>query len=485
MKTEIKILNNFINGKWVKSTSKNVEQIPNPATGDIIGTVPLSTREEFDEAAKAASKAFESWRKTPSPNRARMLFKYHALVQENREQLANILCMETGKVMADCLGSVQRGLEIIEVACAAPSLLMGDAQLEISTDVDGAFYRYPLGVCGGISPFNFPFMVSQWMHPIAIACGNTYVLKPSERAPIFSELMVNLLMAAGLPDGVLNIVHGANDVVNAMLEHPDIKAITFVGSSPVAEYVWKQGTSHGKRVQSLGGAKNHGIVLADCDIEKTAIGAANGAFGSQGERCMAVTVVCVVDEIADRFVDILTKEAKKFKVGDPFEKSSVIGPLIRDSHRDKVARYIQKGTEEGAKLVLDGRKDAEKMKSGYYLGPTIFDYVTEDMEIWKEEIFGPVLCVVRIKDLEEGIKIANKSRYANGACIYTSSGKAMKVFRENIDGGCIGVNVNVPAPMAIFPFAGNKYSFNGDLSTSTRDGMYFYTRKKVVTTRWF
>jgi malonate-semialdehyde dehydrogenase (acetylating)/methylmalonate-semialdehyde dehydrogenase len=481
----IKELKNFINGEWVRSKSKNVEQIPNPATGEIIGTVPLSTREEFDEAVKAASEAFKSWRKVPSPNRARIMFKYHELLQKNKEELAKILCMETGKVMVDCYGSVQRGLEIIEIVCAAPTLLMGDAQLEISTDCDGAFYRYPLGVCGGISPFNFPFMVSQWMHPFAIVCGNTYVLKPSERAPIFSELMVNLLTEAGIPKGVLNVVHGANDVVNAMLEHPDVKAVTMVGSSPVAEYVYKHGTTHGKRVQSFGGAKNHGIVLADCEIEKTAIGAANGAFGSQGERCMAVTVICVVQEIADKFVELLVREAKRFKVGDPADKTSVVGPLIRESHRNKVVEYIEKGVEEGAKLVLDGRTIIRDMKKGYYLGPTIFDNVNENMKIWQDEIFAPVLCIVRIKDLEEGIKIANKSRYANGACIYTSSGKAVKVFCENVDGGCIGVNVNVPAPMALLPFAGNKWSQNGDLSMSTIEGVQFYTRKKVVTTRWF
>lgn len=482
----IKKLKNFINGEWVSPSTKEFAEVPNPTTGKTIATVPISTRAEVGEAVKAASEAFKTWKKVPSPNRTRMIFKYHSLVEENREELAKILCTDTGKVMADCYGSVQRGLETIEVACSIPSFLMGNAQLEIATDCEGKFYRYPLGVCGGITPFNFPFCVSQWMYPFAIACGNTYVHKPSELAPMFSEFVANLLTDAGIPKGVYNIVHGAKDVVNAMIEHPEIKAMSFVGSSPVAEYVYKQGCAHGKRMQTFGGAKNHGIVLADCDLEKTAYGAANGAFGSQGERCMAVTIICVVEEIADKFIDLLCQEASRFQVGDPSDPKSVIGPVIRKSAIERIVGYIEKGVEEGAKLVLDGRTiNKDHLPGGYFIGPTIFENVNPNMKIWQDEIFGPVVGVMRIKDLEEGIKIANSSRYANGACIYTSNGKAVKVFTENIDGGCIGVNVNVPAPMSILPFSGNKWSANGDLSMSSTEGVQFFTRKKVVTQRWF
>ncbi|WP_078410470.1 CoA-acylating methylmalonate-semialdehyde dehydrogenase [Priestia abyssalis] len=483
--TAVKEIKNFINGEWVRSESSQRDQIPNPATGEIIATVPLSTKNEVTEAVKAASKAFESWSKTPVPNRARLLFKYRQLLEEHKEELAVLITKENGKTLTDARGEVQRGIEVVEVACAAPTLMMGEALPEIAAEIEGAVYRYPLGVTAGITPFNFPMMVPCWMFPVAIAYGNTFVLKPSERTPLLAERLVDLFMEAGLPKGVLNVVHGAHDVVNGILEHPDIQAVSFVGSTPVAEYVYKTGTANGKRVQALAGAKNHAIVLEDCHLEKTVHGIINAAFGSAGERCMACSVVAVVDEIADELIDRLVEEAKSLKIGDGLEEENFIGPLIRDSHRDRVARYIEKGEEENASLLVDGREPASKKENGYFLGATIFDHVKEDMSIWQDEIFGPVLSIVRIKNLDEGIQLVNKSKFANGAVIYTSNGKSVRHFRENVDAGMIGVNVNVPAPMAIFPFAGNKHSFFGDLGTNAKDGMQFYTRKKVVTTRWF
>lgn len=481
----VKEIKNFINGEWVSSTSNHFEKVPNPATGETIAEVPFSAKSDVDLAIEAAQEAFSTWRKVPVPNRARILFKYHQLLVTHAEELAKLLTIENGKTLEDARGEVQRGIEVVEVAAGSPSLMMGDALAEIATDIEGAVYRYPVGVVGGIAPFNFPMMVPLWTFPLAIACGNTFVLKPSERTPVLIEKLVDLLMQAGLPKGVLNVVHGAHDVVNRMLSHPDIKAISFVGSQPVAEYVYKTGAAHGKRVQALAGAKNHAVVLADCHLEKTIQGIIGAAFGSMGERCMACSVVAVVDDIADEVVTRLVEEAKKLKVGSGLNEENFIGPLIRETHRERVIGYIESGIKEKATLLLDGRNPACDNKNGYFLGPTIFDHVTEEMKIWQDEIFAPVLSIVRVKDLNEGIELTNRSRFANGAVIYTQSGKAAREFRERIDAGMVGVNVNVPAPMAFFPFGGSKDSFYGDLCANAHDGVQFYTRKKVVTTRWF
>lgn len=485
MTAEVKVMKNFIGDKWVEATTDTMDTIPNPATGETIAKVPISGSEDVDRAVAAAKEAFVSWSKVSVPNRTRMLFKYLQLLENNKEELAQIITEENGKAINDSRGEVQRGIEVVELATSTPSMMMGDALPEIATGIDGSIWRYPLGVVGGITPFNFPMMVPLWMYPLAIACGNTFVLKTSERTPVLAERLVDLFYESGFPKGVLNLVHGGKDVVNRMLEHPEIEAISFVGSEPVAKHVYQTGTAHGKRVQALAGAKNHAIVMPDCNLDKTVEGVIGAAFGSSGERCMACSVVAVVDEFADEFIEKLVAETKKLKVGDGLDENNFVGPLIRDSHKQRVIGYIDSGVEEGANLLVDGRDIKEDVPNGYYVGATIFDKVNTDMKIWQDEIFAPVLSIVRVKDLEEGIELTNKSKFANGAVIYTSSGKSAQRFRNAIDAGMIGVNVNVPAPMAFFAFAGNKASFFGDLGTNGKDGVQFYTRKKVVTERWF
>ncbi|MEH7456103.1 methylmalonate-semialdehyde dehydrogenase (CoA acylating) [Bacillus pseudomycoides] len=483
--TEIKRVKNHINGEWVESTGTEVEAVPNPATGKIIAYVPLSPKEDVDRAVEAAKAAYETWSKVPAPNRSRQLYKYLQLLQENKDELAKIITLENGKTLKDASGEVQRGIEAVELATSTPNLMMGQALPNIAGGIDGSIWRYPIGVVAGITPFNFPMMIPLWMFPLAIACGNTFVLKTSERTPLLAERLVELFYEAGFPKGVLNLVQGGKDVVNSILENKDIQAVSFVGSEPVARYVYETGTKYGKRVQALAGAKNHAIVMPDCNLEKTVQGVIGSAFASSGERCMACSVVAVVDEIADEFIDVLVSETRKLKVGDGFHEDNYVGPLIRESHKERVLGYINSGVADGATLLVDGRKINEEAREGYFVGATIFDDVNQDMKIWQDEIFAPVLSIVRVKDLEEGIKLTNQSKFANGAVIYTSSGKHAQTFRDNIDAGMIGVNVNVPAPMAFFAFAGNKASFYGDLGTNGKDGVQFYTRKKVVTERWF
>ncbi|MED1015579.1 CoA-acylating methylmalonate-semialdehyde dehydrogenase [Bacillus atrophaeus] len=481
--TNMKKMQNNINGEWVDSTGAEVEEVINPANGKIIAYVPLSTRADVDRAVQAAQHAYQTWSLVPVPNRSRLLYKYLQLLQEQKEQLAEIITMENGKTLKDARGEVQRGIEVVELATATPTLMMGESLPGIANGIDGSIWRYPLGVVAGITPFNFPMMVPLWMFPLAIACGNTFVLKASERTPILAEKLVELFYESGFPKGVLNLVHGAKDVVNGILENEDIKAVSFVGSEPVARHVYQTGTANGKRVQALAGAKNHAIVLADCHLEKTVQGIIGAAFGSSGERCMACSVAAVVDEIADQFMELLVSETRKLETGDGRSENHFVGPLIREAHKNRVLDYIDSGIKEGAALAVDGRDP--DIQEGYYVGATIFDHVNPDMKIWQDEIFAPVLSVVRVKDLDEGIELANKSNFANGAVIYTSSGKSVQQFRDKIDAGMIGVNVNVPAPMAYFSFAGNKASFYGDLGTNGKDGVQFYTRKKVVTERWF
>ncbi|AKL83781.1 MmsA [Bacillus atrophaeus UCMB-5137] len=481
--TNMKKMQNNINGEWVDSTGAEVEEVINPANGKIIAYVPLSTRADVDRAVQAAQHAYQTWSLVPVPNRSRLLYKYLQLLQEQKEQLAEIITMENGKTLKDARGEVQRGIEVVELATATPTLMMGESLPGIANGIDGSIWRYPLGVVAGITPFNFPMMVPLWMFPLAIACGNTFVLKASERTPILAEKLVELFYESGFPKGVLNLVHGAKGVVNGILENEDIKAVSFVGSEPVARHVYQTGTANGKRVQALAGAKNHAIVLADCHLEKTVQGIIGAAFGSSGERCMACSVAAVVDEIADEFMELLVSETRKLETGDGRSENHFVGPLIREVHKNRVLDYIDSGIKEGAALAVDGRDP--DIQEGYYVGATIFDHVNPDMKIWQDEIFAPVLSVVRVKDLDEGIELANKSNFANGAVIYTSSGKSVQQFRDKIDAGMIGVNVNVPAPMAYFSFAGNKASFYGDLGTNGKDGVQFYTRKKVVTERWF
>ena len=481
---EVHQLKNFIGGKWQPASSGIFEEVPNPATGEILAHVPISTKEDVGRAVAAAREAFKEWKNVSVPKRARILFKYQQLLVDHWEDLARMVTMENGKSYKEAYGEVQRGIECVEFAAGAPTLLMGSVLPDIATNLESGMYRYPVGVVGGITPFNFPMMVPCWMFPLAIACGNTFVLKPSERTPILANKLAELFKEAGLPDGVLNIVHGAREAVNGLLEHPDVAAISFVGSQPVAEYVYRTAAAHGKRVQALGGAKNHSIVMPDADLDLTVKEIISAAFGSAGERCMACSVVVAVGDVADKLVDRLVEEAKKIRMGNGMEKDVFLGPVIRDSHKARTLNYIEKGIEQGAKLLLDGRAREEANGQGYFIGPTIFDHVTKEMVIWKEEIFAPVLQITRVNTLDEAIELANASEFANGGCIFTNSAKAIRQFREQMDAGMLGINVGVPAPMAFFPFSGYKKSFYGDLHANGKDGVEFYTRKKMVVARY-
>ncbi|WP_203363378.1 CoA-acylating methylmalonate-semialdehyde dehydrogenase [Bacillus sp. REN10] len=482
---DVKMLKNYIDGQWVEASVNRYEDVPNPATGEVLARVPFSSIEDVSAAIKAAKEAFKTWSTTPVPIRARVMFKYHQLLNEHYDELAELITLENGKTKKDAHGEVLRGMECVEFAAGAPNLMMGEVLPEIAQGIESAMYRYPVGVVGGITPFNFPMMVPLWMFPLAISLGNTFVLKPSERTPMLAQCLVELMTEAGLPNGVLNLVHGAHDVVNGLMEHPDVQAISFVGSQPVAEYVYKQSAANGKRVQALAGAKNHSIVLPDADMDKAVQGIIGAAFGSAGERCMACSVVVAPEDIADDLVARLKQAADEIEMGNGLNDNSSLGPLIRKAHLKKVTNYIQTGVREKAVLVRDGRKDQADHESGFFLGATIFDCVTPEMTIWKEELFAPVLSVVRVKDLDEAIELTNQSEFANGAVIYTNNGKAIRQFRETIDAGMLGVNVNVPAPMAFFPFSGWKKSFYGDLHANGKDGVQFYTRKKMMTSRFF
>ncbi|MBB3109665.1 malonate-semialdehyde dehydrogenase (acetylating)/methylmalonate-semialdehyde dehydrogenase [Paenibacillus phyllosphaerae] len=477
-------LNNFIGGQWVPSRSGKTEPVYNPATEEVLAHVPISSREELDEAVAAAKVAFRSWSKTPVPRRARVLFKYQQLLVDHWEELARLITQENGKSYTEAYGEVQRGIECVEFAAGAPTLMMGKQLPDIASNLESGMYRYPIGVVGGITPFNFPMMVPCWMYPLAIACGNTFVMKPSERTPILAARLAELFAEAGLPAGVLNIVHGAHDVVNGILENRDVAAVSFVGSQPVAEYVYKTGTAHGKRVQALAGAKNHSIVMPDADLDASVNQIVNAAFGSAGERCMACAVVIAVGDVADSLVAKLQEAADAITIGNGLNEGVFLGPIIRDSHKARTLGYIEAGEQEGATLLRDGRKDAAASESGYFVGPTIFDHVSCEMKIWRDEIFAPVLSVMRAATLDEAIEIANRSTFANGACLFTQNGSHVRQFRETIDAGMLGINLGVPAPMAFFPFSGWKESFYGDLHANGTDGVEFYTRKKMVTARW-
>ena len=445
--------------------------------------VPISSKEDVALAVSAAKDAFKMWKNTPVPKRARILYKYHHLLSENHEKLAKLIVLENGKAFKEAHGEVQRGIECVEFAAGAPTLMMGESLSNIAEDIDSEMFRYPLGVVGGITPFNFPMMVPLWMFPLAIACGNTFVLKPSERTPLLANELVQLFFEAGAPKGVLNIVHGAHDVVNGLLDHEDVKAISFVGSQPVAKYVYERAAAQGKRVQALSGAKNHHIVMPDADMEKAVTHIVSSAYGSAGQRCMACSAVVVVGD-GDQFVQALKQKADELVIGNGMDDEVLLTPVIRDSHREKVLGYIDKGVEEGATLLLDGRHEMDDFKDGTFLGPTIFDHVTPEMTIAKDEIFAPVLSLLRAEDLDEALECIRKSRFGNGATIYSKDAKAIRQFREEADAGMLGVNVGVPATMAFFPFSGWKDSFYGDLHVNGKDGVNFFTRKKMITSRF-
>ncbi|MCL6627208.1 CoA-acylating methylmalonate-semialdehyde dehydrogenase [Alicyclobacillus shizuokensis] len=478
-------LKNYIGGEFCAGEEVGVLEVPNPATGEQLAELPLSAASEAEKAVAAALSVAADWAVVPVVERARVMFRYRDLLERYKEDLAVLVTTENGKNLEDARGEVRRGIEVVEFACGMPTLMMGQTVPDVSRGIDSEVYRYPLGVVAGITPFNFPLMVPLWLYPIAIACGNTFILKPSERTPLSAVRQAELLAEAGLPAGVFNMVHGGKEVVDALLAHPDIQAISFVGSAPVAEYVYRTAAAHGKRVQALAGAKNHHIILRDAPLDRTIEILVASAYGNAGERCLAGSVAVVEEAIADELVSRLAAAARVLPMGSGLEPGKELGPVIRPEHRDRIVRFIEQGVAEGAVLVCDGRQAPLVQSPGFFLGATLFDHVRPEMTIAREEIFGPVLSVIRVQDLDEAIAIANLSRYGNAAVLYTQSGAAARKFRERIQAGMIGVNVGVPAPMAFYPFSGWKGSFYGDLHATGRDGVEFYTRKKVVTTRWF
>jgi len=473
---------NLIGGRWEEGNGRDTEPVYDPATGEVVAETPLSTAEDLDRAVKKAEEAFPGWAATPVIERARFLFRFKALLEEHFEELRDLVTLENGKDVNDAAGEVRRGIEVVEFACGMPTLMMGETVRDVARGVDNVSYRYPLGVVAAITPFNFPCMVPLWTLPVAIGAGNAYILKPSERTPLSAVRLGELLQEAGLPDGVFNIVNGAREAVDAILEHPGIKAVSFVGSKPVAEHVYKGGTAHGKRVQALAGAKNSMIVLPDVVMEKAVDNIIASAYGNAGERCLAGSVLVTVGDVADEVVGQIRDAAAAMKVGPGYEEGSELTPVIRDSHREKVHSYVDLGEEEGATVALDGREPP--LEEGFFFGPTILDNVTADMRVAREEIFGPVLSVVRVDSLAEAVEFTNGSSFGNACSIYTENGAAVRYWRENVEAGMLGVNIGVAAPMAFFPFNGIKDSFYGDLHATGKDGVRFFTENKVEVTRW-
>ena len=475
----------WVDGKRRRATGSRFGDVTNPAAGAVTRRVPFCNSADVDAAVEAASAAFPAWRDTPLLRRARVMQKFLQLLQANQQELARLVTEEHGKTLADAMGSVQRGIEVVEFACGIPHLLKGEHSENVGSGVDCHTVRQGVGVCAGITPFNFPVMVPLWMFPVAIACGNTFILKPSEKVPSASMRMAELFKEAGLPDGVFNVVHGDRETVDAILNHPGIHAVSFVGSTPIARYIYETCARNGKRVQALGGAKNHAVVLPDADLEFTADALIGAAYGSAGERCMAISAVVAVGAAGDPLVALLKKKARAIMVG-PGEKEGVeMGPLVTAQHRDKVKAYIDQGVKEGATLVVDGRGlTVPGHESGFFLGTTLFDNVKPGMKIYQDEIFGPVLVVLRSEKLEDAIELVNRNPYANGTAIFTESGGAARRFENEIQVGMVGVNVPIPVPVAFYSFGGWKNSLFGDLHVHGAEGVKFYTRTKVVTTRW-
>lgn len=476
----------FINGEWVLPSGTATEPVYNPSEGTIISATPMCGADEVDRAVSAASAAFPDWAETPAVDRARLMFRFKELLEKHFEELSRIVTREHGKTLDESRGSVRRGIEVVEFACGAPSLLMGEALENIAPDIDCDTIRQPLGVCAAVTPFNFPIMVPLWTLPVALACGNTFVLKPSEKVPLSAIRMVELLEEAGLPRGVLNLVHGGRDAVDALLHHPDVRTVSFVGSTPVARTIYETATRNGKRVQSAGGAKNYMVVLPDAEPDATIDAVMGSAYGCAGERCMAGSVLVCAHDAAERFLPRLNDAARNLRVGPTDRDAGAeMGPLVTPQHLESVRGSIGTGISEGADLIVDGRDVVvDDCPGGFYLGPTIFDHVQPGMQIAREEIFGPVLSVMHTDDLDAAIETCNDSGYGNAAVLFTGSGGAARTFRHRINAGMVGINTGVPAPMAFFPFSGWNNSFFGDLHVQGHEGVSFFTRQKVTISRW-
>lgn len=476
----------LINGKIYKNGRGKQQDLYNPDTGEIIGRVEFADQNVVNEAIAAAKTAFQQWSGTTLPYRSRILFKYRELLIKHTDELAKLITREHGKTINDARGSLQRGLEVVEFACNLGTQLRGHHSEEIGTNVDCYSICQPLGVCVGMTPFNFPAMIPLWMFPLAIACGNTFVLKPSEKDPCVVMRLAELMYEAGLPEGVLNVVHGSKETVDALLTHPDVKAISFVGSTPVAEYVYKTGTSQGKRVQAFGGSKNHAVIMPDADLDFTVDSIIGAAFGSAGERCMAISVVLAVgNRLADQFISKMKPRVQNLKIGSGLLNETEMGPLVTQQHWQRVKSYIDSGVEEGAKLVVDGRNfKCKDSPNGFYMGGCLFDDVTAQMRIYKEEIFGPVLSIVRVPDFETALKLVNEHEFGNGAAIFTRDGYSARTFASCVQAGMVGINVPTPVPVSDYSFSGWKHSVFGDIGMYGEEGRRFYTRLKKVTTRW-
>jgi len=481
----LKTIEHWIAGKSTSGSSDRTAAVFNPATGQQQAELVLGSAQDVEAAIAAAKDAFPEWSQTSISKRAKILFAFRELVNAHAGDIAELITDEHGKVLSDALGEVQRGLEVVEFACGIPSLLKGDYSDQVSTGVDTYSFREPLGVVAGITPFNFPAMVPMWMFPVAIACGNTFVLKPSERDPSASLKLAELWQQAGLPDGVFNVVHGDKVAVDTILDSPDVAAVSFVGSTPIAKYIHERGTANGKRVQALGGAKNHAVILPDADVDFAADHLAAAAFGSAGERCMAISVAVAVGDAGDRIVDAVNGRARAVKVGSGRDESSEMGPVVTREAQERIVGLIGTGADQGADITVDGRGYVVPgLEDGFFVGPTVIDNVTTEMDVYQQEIFGPVIAVVRCDDVDEAIALINANPYGNGTAIFTSSGEAARRFQRGVHVGMIGINVPVPVPMAFYSFGGWKDSLFGDKHVHGPEGVSFYTRAKVVTSRW-
>jgi len=479
------IIEHFVNGKKFLGNSKRTSKVFNPATGEQSAEVKLASTLDMEVAVAAAKNAFSSWSKKPPLQRARVMFKFKEIIEKNFEELTKIIVSEHGKVFDDAKGEITRGLEVVEFACGIPQLLKGEFTENVGKDVDSWSLRQPLGVCAGITPFNFPAMVPMWMFPVAIACGNTFILKPSEKDPSCSIKLAELLLEAGLPEGVFNVVNGDKEAVEAIINNKDVSAVSFVGSTPIAKYIYENCAKNEKRVQALGGAKNHAVIMPDCDLEQAVNGLMGAAYGSAGERCMAQSVAVAVGDIGDKLVESLTKKVEALKIGSGMDKKSEMGPLVTKEHLEKVKGYVDIGVKEGAKLVVDGRNlKLQGYENGYYIGGCLFDHVKKDMKIYKEEIFGPVLSIVRAKNFKEALSLVDEHEFGNGVAIFTRDGDSGRTFASKVQVGMVGINIPIPVPMAFHSFGGWKRSLFGDQHMHGPEGVRFYTKLKTITSRW-